>query len=204
MEKIYKILSLSDLPNEIWKDIPNYEGFYQISNFGRVKRLQRAISCCYNSTKIIKEIILRQELTKKGYLRVSLFKNGLKQKKFTHNLVLLSFIGFEKNKTTNHKNGIKFDNNIQNLEWVTQSENCKHAYRIGLSKIKKGKESHRFGKYGALNKHSKKVLRINGEETIEYESMSIAAKENNLKLANISKVCYSVRHTCGGFKWKFV
>jgi len=204
MEKIYNILSLVDLPNEIWKDIPNYEGYYQVSNLGRIKRLKRIISACYGSSKTIKDIIIKQELTKKGYLRASLFKNGIKEKRFVHRLVAQSFIGFEENKTINHKNGIKFDNNIENLEWLTQSENCKHAYKNGLSKIMRGAESHRFGKCGSLHKHSKKVLRISGEEIIEYESMSIAAKENNLKTANISKVCYNLRHTCGGFKWKFI
>ena len=80
--EIYKILSLEDLKGETWNDIPNYEGYYKISNFGRIKRLKREISCCYDSTKIIKDKIIKQEVTEKGYLRVSIFKNGKKEKRF--------------------------------------------------------------------------------------------------------------------------
>ena len=119
---------------EIWKDIEGFEGRYQISNQGRVKSL-----VCNNFGRYKKnsgEWILKAGKSHCGYMRVLLVdKNGGRHSLFVHRLVLIAFFGIDsEKKQVNHINGIKDDNRLENLEWVTQSENMKHAYRIGLEK----------------------------------------------------------------------
>ena len=110
---------------EIWKDIKGYEGYYQISNLGRVKSLSRKYSP--------KERILKNQYDKDGYYEIGLTKNKKKQYFRVHRLVAQAFIFNIKNKPqVNHKNGIKDDNRVENLEWCTNQENEKHAYNIGL------------------------------------------------------------------------
>jgi hypothetical protein len=146
---------------EIWKTIENYEGLYQVSNLGRVKSLPR------NTTR---GKILANRIDKKGYHYVSLSKNGKEKPYSIHRLVALSFIENPEGKiTVNHKNGIKADNNLLNLEWATRSENQIHAYATGL--CKKG-EMHGSSKltevqaieikYGYKNIPYKQIVQIYG------------------------------------------
>lgn len=121
---------------EIWADIEGYEGLYEISNHGRVQSLERIIVNSNGVSKIVKAKILKPIINQLGYARVSLCKKGIKMKSArVHRLVALSFIPNPQNKkTVNHIDGNKLNNHIKNLEWATCSENCKHAYSIGLSK----------------------------------------------------------------------
>jgi len=110
------------MPKEIWKDIPEYEGLYQVSNFGRVKALN------YHRTKEEKIIIP----SKSGrYLHVNLYKNGKSKTYSVHKLVLKAFIG-DSILDCNHKDGIKSNNYLNNLEYCTHNENIKHAVETGL------------------------------------------------------------------------
>lgn len=193
-------------PNkEIWKPILNYEGLYEISNFGRiVNNKGRELS---------------QFKSKDGYLHIGLVKNK-KQRQFkVHRLLAFAFIPNKENKPhINHINGIKYDNRLENLEWATVSENTKHAYDIGLIKPTKGEKngmygktgekSHRygkagyflgvkgknhpaFGKSGYLNgkkgefhPKSKKVYDLNSDKV--YNSVGDAAKEIGLSYSALS------------------
>ncbi len=120
---------------EIWKNISDYEGLYQISNFGRVKSLPRTRigngTPYLTKTKILKNSIG----AKGGYYRVHLCKENTKNKMFyVHRLVATAFIPRIKGKDfVNHKNGIKTDNFVGNLEWTTQEENLKHAIDCSLN-----------------------------------------------------------------------
>jgi len=117
---------------EIWKDIPKFEGLYQVSNFGRVKSFitHRNGWPARKSNKILKPNSDRY-----GYQRVILIgKDGNRHQWLIHRLVMLAFVGWEDNMQVNHINGVKNDNRLENLEWVTQSENMKHAYKTGLEK----------------------------------------------------------------------
>jgi hypothetical protein len=120
--------------HEKWRDVKGYEGIYQISNLGRVKSLSRLDKRGYKR----KEIILKETINPRGYKYVVLQD---KKAKVTHRLVARSFLPNEENKKeVNHKNGNKQDNRLKNLEWVTHSENLKHACITGLKRIPKGDE----------------------------------------------------------------
>ena len=114
---------------EIWKDIEGYEGIYQVSNIGRVKRLK---GFCRKEEKIISFYL------NKGYRAVNLYRNNKLKAMPIHRLVALSFIENTHNKPqVNHIDGVKINNCVENLEWNTRSENIKHAYEIGLNKTTK-------------------------------------------------------------------
>ena len=125
------------MTKEIWKDIQGYEGLYQISNLGRIKSLERMIITSNNITKKISEKILKPCLRKNGYYSIVLQKNN-KSKYYTiHRLVAKEFIPNPNNlPQVNHKDGNKLNNNINNLEWCTNSDNTQHGYDNKLYKYK--------------------------------------------------------------------
>lgn len=139
---------------EIWKDVKDYKGLYQVSNIGNVKSLR--------NNKILKFLYRRKE----AYASVILCDDK-KRKQFTvHRLVCVAFLLNPENKEqVNHKNGIKNDNRLENLEWVTRSENIIHAFNIGLKKIKKGQ-----------NHGMSKINEIQAKE-IKYTHFDISLKE---------------------------
>jgi hypothetical protein len=112
---------------EIWKDIPNYEGHYQVSNLGRVKSL-----------KFNKKKILRANIAAKGYLAVSLCKGSFKQTIKVHALVAAAFLGHMPDGTykivVDHINNIKTDNRLENLQLISQRQNAFKDRKNGTSK----------------------------------------------------------------------
>ena len=121
---------------EIWKDIEGYIGKYQVSNLGRIRSLLNSHGKNLKNKKILSPCV-----DKKGYLRVGLSKNNRLSTHKVHRLVAKAFIPNSDNlPQVNHINGIKTDNTVNNLEWVSGSENVIHSFKIGLSK--KGKKHH--------------------------------------------------------------
>lgn len=117
----------------MWKDIPNFEGQYQVSDNGLVRSVERHITDSKNHFYTIKSRILRPNKTKNGYLIVHLCKNGKRHALYIHKLVAEAFIPNPNNHPiVNHKNGDKTRCDISNLEWSTYSENNQHAYDTGL------------------------------------------------------------------------
>lgn len=150
--------------NEIWKDVKDYEGLYQVSSLGRIKSLPKYVICGNGNMaeRLIDEKILKQTtVTKCGYKKVSLTKDKKQRTYILHRLVADAFIPNPENKPqVNHKDGIKTNNNFENLEWVTPSENQIHALKLGLILPKRGKEhylynnptaNHQYGKKGVLS-----------------------------------------------------
>lgn len=115
--------------NEVWKDVKNYEGTYQVSNLGRVKSLSRIDF----SGRQRGEVILRLKNPRKRYPYVILYKYGKSKTYYVHRLVASHFIENIRNKPeVNHIDGNKENNCVDNLEWVDRKENSIHAYRNGL------------------------------------------------------------------------
>jgi len=111
---------------EEWRDIPDYEGYYQVSSFGRVKSLDRVINAKNGITFNIKGEAKKLYLRPDGYTSCSISKEGKNKRYNTHKLVAMAFLGHIPNKSNlivNHKNFIKYDNRVGNLELITQREN---------------------------------------------------------------------------------
>ena len=120
---------------EEWRDIEGYEGYYQISNKGRVKSLPRKRMNGKGSYYMTKTRILKHSMTTTGYKKVELTKNGKRKSKRIHRLIAKAFIPKVEGKPDiNHIDGNPLNNEIQNLEWCTQRENVLHALEIGLRK----------------------------------------------------------------------
>lgn len=111
---------------EVWADITGYEGFYQVSNLGRVKHLANGIKC--NRERFL--VGINQGC---GYLAVGLSKGGVKKMFLIHRLVAAAFFGDHPGLSVNHKNGNKHNNRIDNLEYMTLAENNRHARKNGLA-----------------------------------------------------------------------
>ena len=113
---------------EVFEDLKGYEDSYQISDFGRIFTKRRLVG---NQIYYGRELI--PKITKDGYLKVTLCKNGKSKKFYLHRLVALQFIDNNTNlPQVNHKDGNKLNNIVTNLEWCTKIENQNHAVRTGL------------------------------------------------------------------------
>ena len=139
------------MDQEIWKDIEDYNGLYQISSFGRVKSLRQ-------------NIIMKLSPTEKGYLKINLHKNKKVKTFKVHRLVAKAFIPNTDNKSEiNHINHIRNDNRVSNLEWTNHADNM-----IGV-------------KCGCKGNNGKKVaLFIDGVKVAEYKSISQASKQTGI------------------------
>lgn len=165
------------MQEEIWKDIPGYEGYYQASNLGNIRSVDRVVingSGKNSHTSHIKGKMLKQYISRKnGYAYVALSVNGVSKTKRVHVLIAKTWIDNPCNKPqVNHIDGNKANNNINNLEWVTQSENMLHAYNTGLEK-----------------KNGKAVIDLDTREI--FETITDAAKSIgiNCRCSMIQRVC---------------
>ena len=117
---------------EIWKDVAGFENMYAVSNFGRVKSKSRKV---WNHTGywVRPEKILKPQISDRGYLKVRIGMNETKCTRRVHRLVAEAFIP-KPNDTyeVNHIDGNKLNNRVDNLEWVSKSDNLKHAVKLGL------------------------------------------------------------------------
>ena len=118
---------------EIWKDIKGYEGLYQVSNFGRVKSLDKTIKT-KRYTRLMKGKMFKVRLDCRGYPVTELVKNGFRKTFKIHRLVALNFIPINQPEklTVNHIDSNKKNNKPENLEWCTLEQNMKHAYENKL------------------------------------------------------------------------
>lgn len=134
------LMNLSD-PSEQWSDIAGYEGYYQVSNLGRVRSCDRYVKGRWGKTyihgKLLRPGFGKEGITPtgkvNGYCNVVLHKEGKAKFIEVHRLVAVAFVPNPENlPVVNHKDGVKYHNEASNLEWVTPSENSKHAIETGL------------------------------------------------------------------------
>lgn len=145
---------------EQWKDIKGFEGLYKISNLGRVKSLKRLDSI----GRRVKERILRFKVNRYGYYYAELHNDGKSKSIKIHRLVASAFINNKEGKLeVNHKDGIKANNSLINLEWATRSENMKHAI---LNKLKVSPQK---------GKHPLARIVLNTQTGVYYECIKDAA-----------------------------
>lgn len=170
---------------ELWYDIKGFEGYYQVSNTGRVKSLSRRVIHARSKSLKRNEKILSFQTAGK-YLTVSLCKNSIITRILVHRLVAQTFIPNPDNKQfVNHKDGNPCNNHFDNLEWCTASENKLHSHYV-------------------LNKNVMPIKATCIKTNVSYFYKSIRAAERELNISNssISGVVNGIRKTAGGFKFE--
>ena len=166
------------METEIWKDIEGYEGHYQVSDKGRIK-----------SVKFGKEIFLKPGQCR-GYLHVGLSKNGEYKQYTVHRLVCQAFLPNSNNlPEINHKDEIKTNNNIENLEWCDHKYNINFGNRTQIQSEKCSKPVLQYTKTGKFVKEWKSVMDV--ERNLGYSEGHISACSNEK------------RKSAYGFVWKF-
>lgn len=123
------------MEQEIWKDAKDFEGYYEVSTYGRIRR--KKCETIYKDGRVanFSETILKQTPFKKGYLMAYLSVKTKKYTKQVHRIVAKTFIENPENKATvNHIDCNKTNNNVSNLEWMTNTENMRHAFKNGCYK----------------------------------------------------------------------
>lgn len=165
---------------ELWKDIPGYDGFYKVSNKGRIKSLPRRFSP--------RSLILTHAHNDTGYPIAAISYNRVMKTFTIHRLVAAAFVdnpnGYNE---VNHKDGNKKNNHSANLEWCTRSENVKHAFDTGL----------KFGSKGENHPKSKltneQVLQIRQKFRSNIYTQKMLMKEFSVSYSTIQKVLHRQR-----------
>ena len=183
------------MSEEIWSDIPKFPK-YQASTFGKIKNKETGV-------------ILRPYLSEWGYEAVHLRKDGKSHNRYIHKLVAETFIPNPDNKPeVNHEDGVKTNNRVDNLSWVTKSENNEHAYRIGLKAAsdKNRAQAYKMGtdprtRQAAYDRHPDIRIIETGEI---FESNIAVANRLNCNVQNIWACLHGKQKSCCGYHFEYV
>lgn len=173
---------------EIWKDIIGYEGYYQISNYGNVRSLDR-IDC---KNRFRKGKDCKKILTEDGYYKAGLSKNGVEKRHFIHRLVALHFIENPNNlECVNHKDENKINNCVDNLEWCSREYNNNYGTR-----------NKRIGEAESIK--TAMIDKNTGCMLMVFNSAREAAKYIGGDESSICKVRNGRRKSAYGYRWEVV
>ena len=181
------------MDNEIWKEIRGYEGYFEVSNLGNFRSLDRIIKYKKDGLRLYHGKTLKVEHTEDGYCRIVLMKNAIKKRYMCHRLVAETFIPNEKLKPfVNHINGKRDDNRACNLEWCTQSENEIHSFHV-LWNTMKGKTRPR------------KVIgvKIDNNDIVKFTSMNKAIEYIGIGCIEGLKKSIIAKRSYHGYVWSF-
>jgi len=190
----YKNLSLEDLDGEEWRVVEGWNYMYSVSNLGRLKRRKRVVcNGKYNdksSIQIRNEKILHQHRDAGGYVRAKFCINSNTTTVKVHRIVASAFIeNPEKKPQVNHISGVRDDNRVENLEWVTRCENIQHSFKFLNRQVLKGENN----SCSKLNNIKVRIIkRLNGD--MPYT-----------EIARIFKVDPAlIRRICMGINWAHI
>ena len=185
---------------EYWKDVVGYEGRYEVSSYGRIRSVDRYVNTGirHSEMRIAKGKMLKPNLKRNGYLTVDLCKANKIRTITVHRIVALAFIEKPDGKNVvNHKNLIKTDNRVENLEWVTSKENSQHASAAGVM-VGGPRKLIRCCETGQLFRSSYKAAAWLNETKFQY------SKQIDSIGKNIRACCTGKRPTAYGYHWKDV
>lgn len=175
-----------DQEKEIWKSIENYDGLYEVSNFGCVRSLDRIVFQ-QGRNQVYRGTIMTPFKNNRGYYCIRLSKENKKKTFSVHRLVAKAFIPNPKNyPCVNHKDENPQNNNVQNLEWCTNEYNVNYGTATYRRAIKMGKCVAQYNK--------------NGKLVSTFYSVNEAERGTNIKIGDAVK---NNNHTAGGFFWRF-
>lgn len=183
------------MAKEVWKPIPNYEGFYEVSNTGKVRSV-------YRYKKVLKPMI-----SNTGYERVDLFKNKNRKQFSVHRLVAMAFIDNPENKPfVNHKDESKTNNCVENLEWVTHVENCRYGTAIKRRTEHFDYSKRRINNAGQIAACSKPIAQYSkdGQFICNWKSAAECCKANGWTQSNVRRAVTGEHKTAYGFIFKEV
>jgi len=178
-----------------WKAVPGYKGLYEVSELGQVRTKPKP-------GRMRGEII--SPFLRRGYLWVELWKNGKEQVYTLHRITALAFMKEDKDRPyINHKNGIKYDNRLENLEWCTTHENNLHARNVGLSNKAYPQKYPDPAIPPAYNQQLKIVqFTIDKIPVAVFASMKDAAKSVCVFPSTLRKSVINPNYVCQGFYWR--
>lgn len=176
---------------EIWNTVPFYQGYYEVSDSGNFRSVDRIVNGPHGS-RLMKGKMLNIRVNKDGYVHAHFCKEGVNKAFSAHRIVALAFINNPMNyPEVNHKDGNKQNNHKDNLEWCTTSQNLAHSFAIGL-RISSRNQGFNI-----------QQVSLAGEIIGSFGSINEAARVTGIHKAGISKALRGKVKRAGDYKWIF-